>query len=1134
MRTTTIISPLVAAFNLQQSDSIDGRLLLGNQIGHFGAEVELHLTNDDWTLLVGAPSANNEGVLYKCPVNNLNNCEEINVSSCIDSRTRQNERNAQNKDYFWNFHETGKMLGYTISSSGPDGDVAVCSPRLWLSKSNDKVNTQVGECMILNGELKIKADNECSYSPCLDKKDTTDPALGDYLFCSAGFATSWSPIPLVDDKGEVSAQELLIGLPNSLQYAGNIVSALPHSYLDQILFNVDVQRLTPYTWIYEPPLGLDKEGLNFPESTGLTPNSYLGTTMKTAVLTPGEVTILSGGDHLNEINLYRMEDGGKHITLYATIQPPNLATDVVDISGFGRAIETMDLDGDNQLDIIVGAPLHVFINETDQTSSTEGEVLVYLSRSNSNWRQNGWKEHVTLRGVHASRFGQSIHNIGDVNRDGIDDMAVAAPGENKVYIYNGNRTFSDDTEPVQVLETDDDVVDFGYSITAADFDMNGYSDVVVGSLSESVYLYRSRPIIDVRSTLTPNKNTLKLDDKERSVVIDFCFSFTERSNSTKDNIEINYNITLDLNRHGKPRVSFDSDSSETIFSESIVLSLGKEECVEAKKFYLAKQGQYEDKLSPIDVSLAWDLAKGRSKRAGSAQLTPILDSLDGSSQSIQIMVENNCGKDSICNSNLQAVGEFQMGSKVNGSIEWTSPESTMNRKKKRSLTTFVLGEEEMIGFLVKTQNNREDAHEASFTVRYSKHVVYRGYSQIDDNLVRCYLNEETIDQSDLYASLTCLLGNPFSRNDKAQVRLRFQKQPTIVSQDEITFHLSKNTTSIQKNDDEIEYTMRIKLAPKIKIEATTADSGQFSYRLIPKDQQLNIDEIKETQRSLSEKFLLIGPKVGHRYNIFTESTLTIPKMELEFHWPMEYTPTGGFLLYLMEIDIQKKGKDIQCTNMNIRDPKNIRGAIRRRRQVVDFDQQPIKRFVHPMFTLNDYEVISCNDPGMECEKVVCTITNLRQGENIVFDFVAYAYQPTFSEFLNRITPIDKMVIESDVTVRFDLDGNDPTDFAPDNLDLSTSDMKAAVRITGNSEKAAPSIFTVPLWVIIVAAAGGLLILIIITVILWKMGCFKRGEYKYQPELHRAERKVQRSKEVAENDIYSYDRNVMLLSDQDHS
>lgn len=182
--------------------------------------------------------------------------------------------------------------------------------------------------------------------------------------------------------------------------------------------------------------------------------------------------------------------------------------------------------------------------------------------------------------------------------------------------------------------------------------------------------------------------------------------------------------------------------------------------------------------------------------------------------------------------------------------------------------------------------------------------------------------------------------------------------------------------------------------------------------------------------------------------------------------------------------------------------------------------------------MSDFQQYSCGYQKMKCETIKCVISDLRRGENIVFDFVAYAYRPTFSEFLNRITPIDKVVIESDVTVDFASEGDENTAFKAANVEVANSDMTATVRVTGNSEKASPSIFTVPLWVIVVAAAGGVLILIIITVILWKLGCFQRGEYKYQPEMHRAERKVQRSKEVAENDIYSYDRNVMLLSDQD--
>ena len=89
-----------------------------------------------------------------------------------------------------------------------------------------------------------------------------------------------------------------------------------------------------------------------------------------------------------------------------------------------------------------------------------------------------------------------------------------------------------------MLEVAENVLGFGYSITAADFDGNGYSDVIVGSLSENVFLFKSRPIIDVRSTLKPNKKSLKLDENERSVSIDFCFSFNERSNTMKENIMV--------------------------------------------------------------------------------------------------------------------------------------------------------------------------------------------------------------------------------------------------------------------------------------------------------------------------------------------------------------------------------------------------------------------------------------------------------------------------------------------------------------------------------------------------------------------------------------------------------------------
>ena len=64
------------------------------------------------------------------------------------------------------------------------------------------------------------------------------------------------------------------------------------------------------------------------------------------------------------------DSDGKKFNLQSSIRPPGKSRDgvrgIADISGFGRVVETIDLDGDGELDIVVGAPLHVYINQTDK------------------------------------------------------------------------------------------------------------------------------------------------------------------------------------------------------------------------------------------------------------------------------------------------------------------------------------------------------------------------------------------------------------------------------------------------------------------------------------------------------------------------------------------------------------------------------------------------------------------------------------------------------------------------------------------------------------------------------------------------------------------------------------------------
>ena len=42
-----------------------------------------------------------------------------------------------------------------------------------------------------------------------------------------------------------------------------------------------------------------------------------------------------------------------------------------------------------------------------------------------------------------------------------------------------------------------------------------------------------------------------------------------------------------------------------------------------------------------------------------------------------------------------------------------------------------------------------------------------------------------------------------------------------------------------------------------------------------------------------------------------------------------------------------------------------------------------------------------------------------------------------------------------------------------------------------------------------------------------MGFFKRGDSKYKPELHKAQRQSQRSKAAVQKDIYAHDKPLMM-------
>ncbi|MBX2984901.1 MAG: FG-GAP repeat protein [Bacteroidia bacterium] len=130
-----------------------------------------------------------------------------------------------------------------------------------------------------------------------------------------------------------------------------------------------------------------------------------------------------------------------------------------------------------------------------QNGTGNGEVFIHKLNSNGTIQSTvritrnvgGFGDH----NISGHAFGWAVVNIGDLNGDGIDDIAVGAPNFNSQkgslwFLYLdadgqviGERRLSDTTAGFQHLSNQDR---FGRSITnVGDIDGNGYDDIVVGA-----------------------------------------------------------------------------------------------------------------------------------------------------------------------------------------------------------------------------------------------------------------------------------------------------------------------------------------------------------------------------------------------------------------------------------------------------------------------------------------------------------------------------------------------------------------------------------------------------------------------------------------------------------------------------
>jgi hypothetical protein len=203
--------------------------------------------------------------------------------------------------------------------------------------------------------------------------------------------------------------------------------------------------------------------------------------------------------------------GDGSVSIYSDLTA-SVSLSGVDAEGFGAWVTGAgDLNGDGYDDVLVGAPSNTaggaYILYGPQTASSFTDDISLLGTPGAFSAAGGFYfdtdtktdfavgsegvvtlfdgdsleasfDEITVSSA-GNDFGETVSNVGDINGDGFEDLAVGAPesGSGSVFLYTDAAALSYDAE-LKGSATNDDA---GYAVSGADIDGDGYSDVIVGA-----------------------------------------------------------------------------------------------------------------------------------------------------------------------------------------------------------------------------------------------------------------------------------------------------------------------------------------------------------------------------------------------------------------------------------------------------------------------------------------------------------------------------------------------------------------------------------------------------------------------------------------------------------------------------
>uniref|UniRef100_A0A7N6A5N5 Integrin alpha-2 domain-containing protein n=1 Tax=Anabas testudineus TaxID=64144 RepID=A0A7N6A5N5_ANATE len=843
-------STVVLAFNLDTSHVIRKSGEPGTLFG-FSLAMHRQLNPDKRMLLIGAPraralgkqTANITGGLYKCEMSLSTDCERIEFDNEEDIRT-------ENKENQW--------MGVTVQSQGPGGKIVTCAHRyqrcLFVKTPQESCDI-TGRCYILSQDLTIDSSSDedgGNWNFCEGR------SRGHEMFgsCQQGLAATFTK----------DYHYVVFGAPGAYNWKGIVrVEQKNNTLLEMGVYD-------------DGPYEVGDENVLNPELVPVPANSYLGKYLPGwkpkccqccgfsldsgySITRSRGLTVVAGAPRANHsgavLLLKKESEGSAKLSMEHILHGPGLA------SSFGYDVAVVDLNGDRWQDIVVGAP-QFYMKDRD----IGGAVYIYINRG-GRWDKN---TPIRLNGTKDSMFGLAVKNIGDINLDSYEDIAIGAPyddsGAGKVYIYHGSSQGINTTPAQHNLQL------FGYSLAGnMDLDSNSYPDLAVGSLSDTVLIYRARPIISIRRDvkISPQEIdlTIKTCGNSNCFTVEACFTYKANPASYSPRLSISYSVEADGDRRkqGLPsRVVFLNKSlTETDYHIKIITMTDLN----------FKQDSIKDKMRSIPIEVSTNILGTKRVRTknGLPQLTPILDASQPSKD--VNFVKEGCGSDQTCRSNLKM--DYKLYYKENN-LDIYKPLLMRN-----------------LALQVTVNNmNGDDAYEAKLVGTFPDILSYSGVRshQKVEKVTVCIANQNG-------SQAECELGNPFKRDSQTTFYIILSTAGMTLDTTEIDIDLQLQTTSVQEN------IIPLKVKAQVIIELPLTVSGEASPNQVSFGGVVKGESAMKTEDE-------IGSLITYtfRINNVWKSLKSSVKASLKIQWP-KYNKDGKWLLYLVKI--KTTGPEIHCS-----------------------------------------------------------------------------------------------------------------------------------------------------------------------------------------------------------------------------